>query len=159
MADHFASGTSRARRERMLGPDARCRLCGFADVTALQRDAEGIICYECASAVAGRTTVEAHHPLGRANDPATTIGTPGNFHRLLDAKKAAWPEEVRKNSMHDPLILTVQVTLAVRDFASVVAVYAQAIADWLLQLHAALYEQYGATWQAVLGLPPLWGAV
>lgn len=157
MEDQYDLGIASTRRGRMLGPDARCRLCGFADVAALQRDAEGIICYECASAAAGRSTTEDHHPLGRANDPDTTIGAPGNLHRLLDAQKAIWPEAVRKNTNRDPLLMIVAVTLAVRDFARVMMLYAQSIADWLIQLHRTLRDRDGDAWWLAFNLPPLWG--
>ncbi len=59
--------------------------------------------------------------------------------------------------MCDPLESIANVSLAVRDFAFVIAEYAQHIADWMLRLRDALIGQFGATWQIVLGLPPLWG--
>ncbi len=81
------------RRKRVLGKNARCRICHFPHPAALQRDRKGVICYECAAAAAGRPIVERHHPFGRAHHPDTTIGAPGNMHRLLDAMKAAWPQQ------------------------------------------------------------------
>jgi len=159
MSEHIDTTTIHARRTRVLGPDARCRQCGEAALAALQRDTEGIICYECDRARRGKRTVENHHPLGKANDMNTTIGVPGNFHRQLSAMQADWPEAVRNNPTRDPLLWVVAVALAVRDFASVLTVYAQQIADWLVQFHAALVAHHGAAWVSVLALPSLWGAM
>ncbi|MDQ6834489.1 MAG: hypothetical protein M3008_13915 [Chloroflexota bacterium] len=157
MGEQIDRAKTEARRARSLGKDAHCRVCHFAQSAALQRSARGIICYEHANAAARRPTVEDHHPIGRANDSDTTVPTPGNMHRLLDARNAAWPMEVRTNPMHDPLTSIAQVTLAARDFSLVIADYAQRIADWLLRLRDVLVTQFGDTWQIVLGLPPLWG--
>lgn len=156
MGEHLDRITTQARRKRTLGEEARCHECGFADHAALQRDSDGITCYECASAADGRATVEAHHPIGRAIDPDTTAGLPGNFHRMIDAKKSAWPDAVRRNTAHDPLLLTAAVLLSVRDFANVVTYYAQYIVDWLLRFHAALTERYGPVWMSAFALPSLW---
>lgn len=159
MSDHVDTAAIHARRKRVLGPDARCRQCGEPSLAALQQDGEGIICYECDRARKRKRTTEDHHPLGKANDMDTTIGVPGNFHRQLSAKQAHWPEVVRNNPTRDPLLWVVAVALAVRDFAGVLTVYAQQIADWLIELHTALATQHGAAWAGALALPPLWGTM
>jgi len=159
MSDHVDTTAMYARRRRVLGPDARCRQCSETAIAALQRDTEGIICYECARDRQGKHTVEDHHPLGKANDMNTTIGVPGNFHRQLSAMQADWPEAVRNNPTRDPLLWVVAVALAVRDFAGVLTIYAQQIADWLMQLHAALIAHHGAAWVSALALPLLWGTM
>ncbi len=159
MTDYIEITALYARRRRVLGPDARCRQCGETAIAALQRDAEGIICYECDRPRRGKRTTEDHHPLGKANDMDTTIGVPGNFHRQLSAMQADWPEVVRNNPTRDPLLWIAAVALAVRDFANVLTVYAQQIADWLMQLHATLVAHHGATWVSALALPSLWGAM
>lgn len=159
MSAHIDTTAIHARRKRVLGPDARCRQCGETAIAALQRDAEGIICYECDRARKRKRTTEDHHPLGKANDMNTTIGVPGNFHRQLSAMQADWPEAVRNNPTRDPLLWIAAVALAVRDFASVLTVYAQQIADWLVQFHAALVAQRGAAWENTFPVPPLWGSI
>jgi len=159
MTDYIEITALYARRRRVLGPDARCRQCGETAITALQRDAGGIICYECARARKRKRTTEDHHPLGKANDMDTTVGVPGNFHRQLSAMQSDWPEAVRNNPTRDPLLWIAAVALAVRDFAGVLTVYAQQIADWLMQLHATLVAHHGAAWVSALALPSLWGAM
>jgi hypothetical protein len=155
MGEQINRITTEVRRTRALGEDAHCPECGFSQPMALRKRDKR--CYECGNAAAGRATIENHHPTGEANDPHTTVPTPANMHGLLDARKAAWPQEVRENPMHDPLTAIIQVTYATRDFALVIADYAQQIGDWLVRLRDALIVQWGAMWQIVLGLPPLWG--
>ncbi len=85
-----------AKRTRMLGPNVRCAQCGWADATALTKSNGQVLCYECHSVKHGRATVEAHHILGRANDPATVL-VPGNLHRSLSDAHLDWRAELRSN--------------------------------------------------------------
>lgn len=156
MGEQVDRSAVESRRAHTLGMDARCRICGFADRAALQRDGDGIICYECASALGGRPTIEDHHPIGKANDMNTTVGLPGNFHRMVDAAKVAWPDEVRSNTTHDPLLLVAAIGFAIRDFANAVVYYAQYIIDWILRFRTALVTQYGDLWWSAFALPSLW---
>ena len=49
------------------------------------------ICYECDAKQRGKSTFEAHHVAGRANDP-TTIDVPVNDHRAeLSVDQYEWP--------------------------------------------------------------------
>lgn len=159
MGEQLDRIATQSARKRALGDDARCDECGFTDHAALQRDGDGITCYECASAADGRATVEMHHPIGRANDPDTTMGLPGNFHRMMDAAKASWPDAVRHNMTRDPLLLIAAVLLSVRDFANVMTYYTQFAVDWLLRFQAELIGQYGHAWVSAFALPSLWEVV
>lgn len=69
----------RARRIRRLGPNARCRVCGWQVHAALIKDRSGIICYDCQNAARGRSIWEDHHPLGHAY-PDFTVRVRGNMH-------------------------------------------------------------------------------
>jgi hypothetical protein len=153
MADSLGREIRNGRRRQELGPDLRCRLCGFDD--ALQCSAKGLICYECASAEAGRITVERQHPLGRKID-AGTIGMPGNLHRVVDDLKYDWPESVRKNVHHDPLLWIAALLLSAADFAEFIVQRARRIADWLVLLREVLRDEHGEQWREALGLPRLW---
>lgn len=145
------------RRKRTLGSETACRLCGMGVPATLQADGRGVICYQCANAAHHRPVIEAHHPLGRANDQDTVINTPGNLHRMLDSNKGMWPEVVRNGAATDPLLFIVAVVLWVRDSAETLIVYAQAVVDFLLLLHGALVAKYGNEWRVALGLPMIWG--
>ena len=141
---------------RRLGRNARCRVCGAPDLAALTRDAGGIICYECAAAANGRATVEWHHPTGWNLNPDTTVGVPGNLHRVLDDMKQSWPEEVRRNVARNPLLTVVAHVLAERDWANARGDAWQQLADWLQRLNAWLAESHGEAWWDEVGIPPLW---
>ena len=64
-----------ARRRQRLGPGAACVFCGEGALEALKRVTDPAL----ASAVR-RVLLEAHHPLGRANDPNLTIVLCRNHH-------------------------------------------------------------------------------
>ena len=120
--DPIAAETRRAKRERILGDDAACVLCGLGTLASLVS--------------VSRNVVEAHHVVGRANDAELTVplcrnchaevtegyrdaGVPLNrpptlLHRLvailralgvmlvaLGQKCAAWAEELLRD-MHGP---------------------------------------------------------
>ena len=57
----------RAKRERTLGPDSVCLLCGYSRPEGLR-------------SVPRRRLLEAHHVLGRANDAAFTVLLCRNCH-------------------------------------------------------------------------------
>ena len=60
------AATRKAKREKRLGEDAVCVLCGHSDLDALTP--------------VGRTTIEAHHVLGKAYDEALTVPLCANCH-------------------------------------------------------------------------------
>ena len=143
------------RRER-LGPEARCRICGYAELAALTLRPDGIICYECRAAEFGRAVVEFQHLLGRKLFPDLVVGMPGNLHRVLDDLRECWPEKVRKNVGLNPLLTIVAYVLLVHDLASVAVNACQSIADWLIRLDTMLSGRHGNRWWSKLGLPALW---
>jgi hypothetical protein len=123
----------------------------------------------------GRKRTEDHHPFGR-NDPAfaeTIVELPGNWHRVLDARRARRPEILKRpgaNPLHQ--IAAVVATLgeaadALADFArgeqwpewavalaDLFAKAARAAADWLLILAGQLDEHFGPAWAEDLDMPP-----
>ena len=157
------------RRRRLLGNDAECEVCGFANVDALQRDRRArIICYECASSRDGRSTIERHHPIGHVLDE--TIDIPGNLHRILSVKQSAWPLAVRTNRNRDPLAIVAGACLTLRDVASTApategtairscldwfAKHAHRFASWLVLLSQTLTEIFGDAWWREIGMPEL----
>jgi hypothetical protein len=153
VADSINREIRKRRRTQKLDPDLSCQICSFDD--ALQCSPSGLICYECANAMAGRATVERQHPLGRKVDLGT-IGMPGNMHRVVDDMKYDWPECVRKNVNGDPLLWIAALVLSAADFAEFIVHRARRLADWLVLLWEALRQQYGEQWREALGLPRLW---
>jgi hypothetical protein len=64
--DQLAAETRRAKRERVLGDDAACVLCGLGTLASL--------------VLVNRNVLEAHHIVGRANDGALTAPLCRNCH-------------------------------------------------------------------------------
>jgi hypothetical protein len=131
-------------------------------------------CYECGLAREARKRTEGHHPFGR-NDPAfaeIVVEIPGNWHRVLDARRARRPELLKRpgdNPLHQiaAIVTTLgEATDALADFARLeewpgwVAVLADlfakaagAAADWLLILAGKLDDRLGAEWAEDLDMP------
>jgi hypothetical protein len=103
----------------------------------------------------GQPTTEEHHVIGRNNND-DVVTTPGNLHRFLDAKKRQWPPSLRANVKRDPLLSIAAVIRAYADFAEYAARYFRRFSDWLVALHHALVETFGAQWWMRFDLGPLW---
>ena len=67
--DLIGNEVRKARRERRLGPNAVCFLCGFADPAALL--------------LVQRTSLERHHVFGVGHIPRATVPLCRNCHALL----------------------------------------------------------------------------
>jgi hypothetical protein len=156
MSDGINREIANAQRKRRLGEDACCCQCGFDILAALQRDGEGVICYECRCAKEGRPTMEDQHYLGRDIDPRAG-GMLGNLHRVEDDGKYAWSECVRRNTARDPLLWIAGLLLSAHDFAEFVTEVTERLADWLVLCVENLRAAYGERWWETLGLPQLWG--
>jgi hypothetical protein len=143
------------QRRRRFGEGARCSKCGYPDSEAFQLEGQAVLCYECACLAQGKSPVEQHHILGRANSKET-VPMPGNIHRWMSERQGDWAEELQRNVWRDPVLTIASVILAITDFAAWVARHGEQLSDWLLQLRAWLVAQYGSRWWERAGLPGLW---
>jgi hypothetical protein len=144
-------------QSRRLGDrDARCSQpgCPEHDLFALTGTAPSVRCYEHRVEAVGRTTVEGHHPAGKANDP-TTVPVPGNDHRILNDLQRDWPTATLRNLEGSPLI---RAAAALRGWLDVLwliltrtVAWIPAALEWLDQL---LTERLGAGWWEALGWTP-----
>ncbi len=148
----------RAKRTRVLGKDARCERCGWAEPTALTKRDGQVLCYECRCVEDRRATMEDHHILGKANDPVT-IPVPGNLHRGLSDAQQDWPQELRRNPARDPLVWLAQACRGLSDHLAWWVKVLAAVARWLVNLAAALRREHGETWWTALGIPSLWEVI
>jgi hypothetical protein len=153
------------------GDATTCR-CGESRPEAMTRRRR---CYECGLARDCRKLTEGHHPFGRDNPAVAKIVVeiPGNWHRVLDARRARRPEILKRpgdNPLHQ--IAAVVATLGegadaladharrdewpewVATLADLFAKVALAAADWLLILAGKLDERLGPTWADDLDMPP-----
>lgn len=132
------------------------------------------ICYECGRERQGCKRTEGHHPFGRGNPDidAITVEIPGNWHRILDARRANRPENLRRPG-DNPLHQIAAVVATLGEAADALAEYAQLqkwpdwvatlckifadagenIAGWLLILAGKLEDQLGPNWAEKFGMP------
>src|SRR5262249_1124547 len=108
------------QRRRRFGEDARCSECGYPDSEAFQLEGQTVLCYECACLREGKSPIEQHHVLGRANSEET-VPMPGNIHRWLSELLRDWPEELLRNVWRDPLLTIAAVIRAITGFAAWIA--------------------------------------
>jgi hypothetical protein len=145
------------QRRRRFGEDARCSACGYPDSEAFQPDGTGALCRDCALLRAGKTALEKHHPLGKANDKET-VPMLANIHAAMTEAQRDWPEELQRNVWHDPVLIIAAVVQTITDFAAWIVRRGRQIVDWLLRLRAWLVKQFGLRWWEHAGLPGLWAA-
>jgi hypothetical protein len=129
-------------------------------------------CYECKQASRGRKRNELHHPFGRQNEDvaAITVEIPGNWHRVLDARRAQRPEVLKRpgdNPLHQ--IAAVVATFGeaadayansarhegwqwAASLADIFAKAAHSAAEWLLILAGKL-DEWRPDW---IGEMPEW---
>jgi hypothetical protein len=131
------------------------------------------VCYECTRAQDGRKRTEDHHPFGRYKEDvaAITVEIPGNWHRVLDARRAERPPILQRpgdNPLHQIAALVATLGEAADAFADFArreqwpewtagladrfAIAANSAATWLLVLAGRLDDRFGPEWD--LDLPP-----
>lgn len=88
----------RAVRARMFG-STQCARCGESNPIALvwRKSLRSVLCATCDACVAGRSTLEAHHPLGMANGE-WTIPVSASLHRHFTHLQRDWPRTTLTNS-------------------------------------------------------------
>jgi hypothetical protein len=133
------------------------------------------VCYECACIQDRRKRTEGHHPFGRYNESvaAITVEIPGNWHRVLDARRAERPPVLQQpgdHPLHQIAAVVAQLGDAADAFADFArrqqwpewaamladrfAIAADSAATWLLVLAGRLDDRLGPAWHRDLDLPP-----
>jgi hypothetical protein len=152
--------------------DEKCQ-CGEDRPGAMTRRG---VCYECSREQDGRKGAEEHHLFGRHNEDveAITVEIPGNWHRVLDARRAERPPILKRpgdNPLHQVAALVATLGEAAAAFADFArrkkwpewtagladrfAIAADSTATWLLVLAGRLDDRLGPEWDRDLDLP-LW---
>lgn len=131
---------------RRVGLDASCS-CGENRARALVPGTNPIICAACQRAASGRTTMDKHHPFGRANN-AATISVPVNDHRArLSVDQADWPKSTLMNAEGSPLLAA---AASIRGFVDTMLYLIERgliwIADLLEHLNDFLTKRLGPKW-------------
>lgn len=117
--------------------------CDQTNPFALTGTHPRILCYEHQAELNNRPWLEAHHPMGRANDPETLL-LPGNDHRVLSARQRQWPQETLRNPDGSPLL---KAAAALRGWLDVLWLIITVTLGWVPDL----LEQLDAWLRAVLG--------
>jgi hypothetical protein len=134
------------------------------------------VCYECSLTQDGCKRTQDHHPLGHYNEAvdAISVEIPGNWHRVLDARRAERPAILQRpgdNPLHQIAALVATLGEAAATFADFArregwpvwtvgladrfAIAADSAATWLLVLAGRLDDRLGPEWDRELDLP-LW---
>lgn len=92
----------KVRAKRRVG-NKQCA-CGENRPQALIPGSNPTICAACDRKRKGKTTMDKHHPAGRANSPMT-VPIPVNDHRAcLSVAQADWPSQTLENPDRCPLL-------------------------------------------------------
>lgn len=101
--DPIKAAARRQRAQRRAGEDAICG-CGEKRPQALIARRKQTVCFECDAKRRGKSTFEANHVAGRANDP-TMLDVPINDHRAeLSVAQYEWPPRTLQNPDRSPLL-------------------------------------------------------
>ena len=76
-------------RRLQFPADARCSRCGHAWIVGLVRGTKPVLCSDCFALAQGTSPIEAHHPLGEANDPAK-MALRSSTHRFFTDRQRDW---------------------------------------------------------------------
>lgn len=115
-----------AKRERRLGRDAACALCGVTAPEALTR--------------ANKTLIEWHHAAGRAHDAALTVPLCLNCHRIAtEGQLRAGVSFEQQATLPERLLHWLRaIAVFLRDLAASV----ERFAEWVLSFIAGLDRDY-----------------
>jgi hypothetical protein len=110
-----------------------------------------VLCYEHLLIQQGKATIEAHHPVGKANDP-NTVGVAGNLHRALTDSQEDWPKEVRRNPHRNPLWWVAAIFYSLHDYLRWLMQRCHAIGDILVKAGHWAEQQGGPQWWVAAGI-------
>lgn len=135
-----------AGAQRRIGEGSVCT-CGEKGPEALIEGRKPNVCYECDAKRRGKSTLEAHHVAGRANDP-TMIEVPTNDHRAeLSVDQYDWPRRTLENPDRSPLLA---MSGCIRGFIATTRYLMERLLGWippqLEGLDAFLCEHHGSQW-------------
>lgn len=135
-----------AMAERCLGNQRQCGSCGETRVFALDRNTNPRLCFECRRAMAGKSTIDKHHAMGKANSD-TTMSIRTNDHAELTEAQRDWPPNTLRNPMGCPLLAGAAGIRATTDLiVYAIEAFLLWVADMLEQLSIYLAEKLGPDW-------------
>lgn len=94
MTGGFRAEARQVARRLRLPAHARCSQCGQGTELIYRR--RPLLCADCHASARGRSVIEAQHPLGIANDPAT-VPLRASTHRYFTARQHGWNQDTLKN--------------------------------------------------------------
>jgi hypothetical protein len=127
-----------------------CLICGA------RGDVKVRLCLDDLAILQGRTPIEQHHPVGRANG-SETVGIPVGVHAALSTRQAKWPAAMKSPSP-DPIITIARRMRALRDTLDWFLSASARDADWLLAMALTQQEAQGPEWWTANPIAPLYPA-
>jgi hypothetical protein len=115
--DPIGEDARRARRERRLGPEAACVICGETDPAVLLR--------------VGRSLLDQHHLGGKVNDPELTVVVCRNHHAVLTEAGRVSGIELDRRAERSSLE---RLEAVLRGLADLFALLVQALRGWADEL-------------------------
>lgn len=132
---------------RFADDNRHCHACGHPDPLALC-NVKGIVwCRACLAIEHGRSSVEDHHPAGRANDPDDTLPVGANDHAALSAMQHDWPCSLLTNPTGSPLVaIAAKLRAWIDTVVHILVTTLATIPEWLLDLNRWLTHTAGPYW-------------
>lgn len=128
--DPFSAYQREDAAARRIGPGKQCK-CGEARPEALITESDPVTCAKCRRENRGQTTMDEHHPAGKANNRAT-IPLPVNDHRArLSPAQYDWPKTTRENPEGSPLLAA---AACIRGFADTLIYLVQKLLLWIPEM-------------------------
>ena len=134
--DSFATPNVKANK--------RCLRCRAPDGLGVV-----VLCAECRLTVQGLSAFQAHHPMGRANHPAT-VRLPANVHERFSEMQHDWNTHTLRNPDHDPGHMLAAVFHALGDGFAIASDLCRQCAGWVEARAEELRARYGPAWASLL---------
>ena len=132
--DEIAAYQREAVAERRVGEGAQCA-CGESRAAALISGSDPVRCIECNRKLLGQTTLDDHHPAGKANSPIT-MPAPANDHAAeLTVAQYDWPKETLENPDGSPLL---RAAASIRGFVDYLLYLIDKFILWIPEMLEAL---------------------
>lgn len=144
--DPIAAQKRKSEAIRRIGIGRTCSICGESRPEALIPNSEPTLCARCERKQKGKTTVDQHHPAGRANDPMTVPVDVNDHRAILSVAQHDWEKDLLQNPDGCPLKAGAARIRGCTDTILYVLSLADYVVQLLIALSTFLKEHLGPKW-------------